>query len=100
MPKPNGRPPGHILHAEGFEAFLQLSGSTKSQVAKAAGIAPSFLSDLLAHRAGASDVTAANLAEALGPVPPTAIFPEIAGWVSPLPNREQCRTRPDEQAAA
>lgn len=89
-----------MLHAEAFEAFLQLSESTKSKVAKAAGLSPSYLSDLLAHRAGASDTTAANLSEALGPVPPVAIFPELAGWVSPLPDRQQCRPQLDEDAAA
>lgn len=80
-----------MLHAESFEAFLLITSQSKSKVAKAAGISPSYLSDLLAHRAGASESTAANLAEALGPVAPVAIFPEIAGWVSPLPDRDQKR---------
>lgn len=97
MPRTTGRPAGRILHAQCFEAIQALSGQQKAEVAKSAGISASYLSDLLAHRAGASDTTAANLAEALG-VPPVAIFPEIAGWVSPLPDREQ--RRPQLEAVA
>lgn len=82
-----------MLHAEAFEAFLDTAQVRKSHVSKAAGISASFLADLLAHRAGASETVAANLADVLE-VPPAAIFPEIAGWVSPLPDRSAQRTRP------
>jgi transcriptional regulator with XRE-family HTH domain len=77
-----GRPRGRVLHAETFEALLEARRLRKSAVAAKAGIAPSTLSNLLARRAGASDVVMGRLAEVLD-VPPVALFPELAGWAAP-----------------
>lgn len=92
MPKrqPVGRPPGRVIHAEGFEAILATRSLLKSTVATEAGVSPSFLADLLAHRGGASDDVVIRLADALS-VKPAALFPELAGWVSPLPDRDAKR---------
>lgn len=94
MPKkPIGRPAGLILHAEGFEALLALRGGLlKKDVAADATITPSYLADLLAHRGGASPEVAARIATTLS-VKPEALFPELAGWVSPLPDREAKRVK-------
>jgi hypothetical protein len=86
-----GRPNGRMIHAEGFEALLAARGGLlKSSVAVAAAISPSFLADLLAHRSGASADVVDRLAAALA-VPPEALFPELAGWISPLPDRDRRR---------
>lgn len=92
MPKrqPEGRPPGRVIHAEGFEAILATRSLLKSTVADEAGVSRSFLADLLAHRHGASEEVVARLADALS-VTPAALFPELAGWMSPLPNRDAKR---------
>jgi hypothetical protein len=90
MPKPLGRPPGLLLHAEAFEAILAGRGLLKKDVAVDAGITASFLADLLAHRGGASRPVAERLAGTLG-VKVAALFPETAGWVGPLPDRESRR---------
>ena len=91
MPKSKtGRPAGNVLHAEGFEAILVARNLLKRDVATEAGVTPSFLADLLAHRCGASDPVADRIADALG-VKVAALFPERAGWVSPLPDRDAKR---------
>jgi hypothetical protein len=94
MPKQGGRPPGLVIHAEGFEALLAARNLLKSTVANEAEVSASFLADLLAHRGGASPEIVDRIAGALG-VNPAALFPELAGWVSPLPNRA-ARRRPAE----
>ena len=83
-----GRPEGRIIHAEAVEALLacRTLRIRKRDLANRAGISPSFLSDLLARRAGASDDTAQRIADALE-VPAAAIFPGLVGWTSPLPDR-------------
>ena len=92
MPKrPAGRPPGRLLHTEAFEAILVARNLLKKDVAAEAGIAPSFLADLLAHRGGASADIADKIAGALG-VKLGALFPESVGWMSPLPDRDARRT--------
>lgn len=90
MPKQAGRPSGRILFTEGFEALLASRHLLKSTIAAEAGVSPSFLSDLLARRTGASEAVAERIAEALS-VPVGALFPELAGWVSPLPDRDRKR---------
>lgn len=88
MPKrPMGRPPGRLLHTEAFEAILAARNLLKKDVATDAGVTPSFLADLLAHRGGASAERQEALASALG-VKVGALFPESVGWVSPLPTRD------------
>jgi hypothetical protein len=62
----------------------------KKDVCADAGVSPGFLADLLAHRGGASENVVEALAGSLG-VRPAAIFPEIAAWVSPLPDRDRRR---------
>lgn len=86
MPKPPGRPNGHLIHAEGFEALAGARSMLKKDVAVDAGVSPQFLADLLAHRAGATLPVAERLAGTLG-VRVEAIFPGIAGWIGPLPDR-------------
>lgn len=91
MPKrPVGRPVGRVLHTEAFEAILAARNLMKKDVAHDAGVAPSFLADLLAHRGGASPEKAEAIAASLG-VKVAALFPEAAGWVSPLPDRDAKR---------
>ena len=90
MTKPTGRPPGLILHTEAFEALIQARGMLKKDVAETCGLSASFLADLLAKRGGASSTRAQAIADALR-VPLAVIFPESAGWVSPLPDREAKR---------
>lgn len=85
-----GRPSGRLLHAEGFEALLAARNLLKKDVCADAGISPGFLTDLLAHRGGASPVVVDALCASLG-VRPAALFPEVAGWVGPLPDREARR---------
>ena len=92
MPKPVGRPNGHLIHAEAFEAILIARGLMKKDVTHDADISPSFLADLLAHRCGATGPVAERLAAALG-VRTAAIFPGFAGWIGPIPNRAAKRTR-------
>lgn len=86
VPKPSGRPNGYLLYARGFEGALKLSKKSKRQVAELAGVSPSFLSDLLAYRGGATGPIAARIAAAVG-VDADQLFPEMDGWVGPLPNR-------------
>jgi hypothetical protein len=90
MPKQAGRPSGRILFAEGFEALLASRHLLKSTVATEAAVSAGFISDLLARRTGASDEVAERIAQALS-VPVAALFPEMAGWVSPLPDRDRKR---------
>jgi transcriptional regulator with XRE-family HTH domain len=85
-----GRPAGRLIHAEAFEALLAARGWLKRAVADQAGVTPGFLADLLAHRRGASPDVVARLA-AVFEVPPAALFPEIVGWVAPLPDRQGVR---------
>jgi hypothetical protein len=85
-----GRKPGLVLHSEGFEAIISARGLLKKDVATDAGFSASFLADLLAHRGGASRAVAEGLASTIG-VKPAALFPELVGWVSPLPDRERKR---------
>lgn len=86
----SGRPNGRMIHAEGVEALLAARNILKRDLSAEADITPQFLSDLLAHRSGASDAVVDRISGALG-VKPAAIFPEIAGWVSPLPDRDAKR---------
>jgi lambda repressor-like predicted transcriptional regulator len=90
--RPTGRPNGRLLHADACEALIACRGLMKRTTAAAAGISPTFLADLLAHRAGASDDVVERLADALE-VKPAALFPELAGWVGPLPDRDAKRGR-------
>lgn len=92
MPKQNGRPNGLLIHAEAFEAICAARNVLKRNVAEDAGVSPSFLADLLAHRGGTTRPIAERIASTLG-VKVEALFPEVAGWVSPLPNRENRRTK-------
>lgn len=85
-----GRPPGRLLHAEAFEALVAAKNLLKKDVAADAGLSPQFLADLLAHRGGASPAVAERLAATLG-VKPSALFPELAGWIGPLPDRDARR---------
>jgi hypothetical protein len=85
-----GRPSGRVLHTEGFEAIALARNLLKRSIADAAEVSPQFLADLLAHRAGASTPVVERLAAALG-VTPAALFPELVGWVSPLPDRDARR---------
>lgn len=87
----NGRPNGLLIHAEGFEAICAARNVLKKQVASDAGISASFLADLLAHRGGTTRKVADQIASTLG-VKTEALFPEVAGWVSPLPDREARRS--------
>lgn len=89
MPK-TGRPSGRLIHAEGLEALLEARGMLKRDLCAIADISAGLLSDLLAHRSGASQRTIDKICIALE-VKPEAIFPEIAGWVGPLPDREAKR---------
>lgn len=89
MPK-RGRPNGRIIHAEAIEALLAARGMLKRTLADDAVVSASFLSDLLAHRCGAADDAVERIAAVLE-VKPAAIFPELAGWVSPLPDRDAKR---------
>ena len=79
-----------MIHAEGFEALVAAKNLLKKDVCADAGITAGFLTDLLAHRGGASEPVVRALSGTLG-VQPVAIFPEIAGWVSPLPDRAAIR---------
>lgn len=76
-----------MIHAEAFEALLGARNLLKKDVCADAGISPSYLADLLAHRGGASEAVVEALSGSLA-VRPAAIFPEVAGWVSPLPDRD------------
>lgn len=91
MPIPKGRPPGLLIHAEGFEALIAARGLLKKDVAADNGLSPGFIGDLLAHRSGASRAVAQRLSGSLG-VRQEALFPELAGWVAPLPDRSAKRT--------
>lgn len=91
MPKNRGgRPSGRLIHAECFEALLSAKNMLKKDVAADCDLSASFLADLLAHRSGASPAVADRLAGALG-VKVAALFPEAAGWVAPLPDRDARR---------
>lgn len=89
MPK-TGRPNGRLIHAEGLEALLAARGLLKRDLCSEATISPGLLSDLLAHRAGASPSTIEKLTGALA-VKPEALFPEIVGWIGPIPDRDAKR---------
>jgi transcriptional regulator with XRE-family HTH domain len=78
---------GRVLHTEAFEAILAARNILKKDIAQEAGVTASFLADLLAHRGGASPEKADAIAAALG-VKVAALFPEVAGWVSPIPQRD------------
>lgn len=90
MAKTRGRPSGLLIHAEGFEALLAARGLLKKDVAADNQVSPGYIGDLLAHRCGASRDIAARLASSLG-VRQEALFPELAGWVGPLPDRDAKR---------
>lgn len=90
MAKTRGRPAGRMLQAEAFEAILAARNLLKSTVAAEAHISKQFLTDLLAHRAGASEQVQQELASALG-VKVAAIFPEAVGWTGPLADRDATR---------
>ena len=99
MPKPVGRPNGYLIHAEAFEALVAAKSFLKKQIAAEAEVTPGFLADLLAHRSGASRQVVARLAGALG-VRDEALFPELAGWIGPLPDRSARRDRSPHEAVA
>ena len=86
--KAPGRKPGLYLHTEGFEALISAKNILRKDVAIDCGFTPQFISDLCAHRGGASESVASELARSLG-VSVAALFPERAEhpWVSPLPDR-------------
>jgi hypothetical protein len=90
--KKGGRPSGRLIHAEGFEALLAARNLLKKDVASDSDLSAGFLADLLAHRCGASPAVTERLASALG-VKVAALFPEAAGWVPPLPDRDGTRTK-------
>src|SRR5690606_27162943 len=93
MPKSTrqkGRPNGLILHTEAFEAICAARNVLKRQVAADADVSPSFIADLLAKRGGTTRPVAERIASTLG-VKVEALFPETAGWVSPLPDRDAKR---------
>lgn len=85
-----GRPAGRLIHTEGFEALLASRHLLKKDIAKDTGFSAGYISDLLAHRCGASAEKAETLARALGVSVP-ALFPEASGWVAPLPDRDAKR---------
>lgn len=85
-----GKQPGLVLHAEAFEAILAARNLLKKDVCADAGITPGYLTDLLAHRGGASPVVVEKLCSTLA-VRPAAIFPEVAGWIGPLIDRDARR---------
>lgn len=89
MPK-TGRPNGRMIHAEALEALLAARNILKRDLAAESDISANYLSDLLAHRGGASPDVVDRISGALG-VKPAAIFPEIVGWMSPLPDRDAKR---------
>jgi len=89
-----GRPTGRLLHAEGFEAIIAARNLLKKDVCADSGVTPGHLTDLLAHRCGASPDKVDALCRTLG-VTPAAIFPEAAGWVGPFIDRDAKRTRPE-----
>lgn len=65
---------------------------SKRQAAERAGVSPSFLSDLLAYRCGATRPVAERIAAALK-LAPDQLFPEMDGWIGPLPNRDAKRQK-------
>lgn len=89
-PNKGGRPAGRLIHSEAFEALLAARNLLKKDVAADAGVSPGYLADLLAHRCGASPTVADQIASTLG-VKIAAIFPEAAGWIGPLPDRDARR---------
>lgn len=91
-PNRGGRPAGKLIHAEGFEALIAAKNLLKKDIAADVGVSPGFLADLLAHRGGASDAVVDRLCSSLG-CRPVALFPELAGWVSPLPDRSGKREK-------
>ena len=90
MPKRGGRPNGLLIYTEAFEAICAARNLLKKQVAEDADVSPSFLADLLAHRGGTRRDVAERLASTLG-VKPQATFPELAGWIGPIPDRKAKR---------
>ena len=88
--KKGGRPAGRLIHAEGFEALLAARGLKKKDIADAIDRSAGYVADLLAHRCGAGADVAERIAEVLE-VKVAAIFPEAAGWIAPLPDREARR---------
>lgn len=94
MKKLKGRPSGSLILTQSFEALLAPQRILKKDVAADAGVSPSFLGDLLAHRCGASEEVANRIASTLG-VPIAAIFPGYAGWVGPLVDRSGNRLEED-----
>jgi hypothetical protein len=101
VPKTPGRKPGLYIHTEAFEALLAAGHHLRKAIAAECEVTPQFLSDLCAHRGGASRPTAERLARSLN-VPVAAIFPEVAehAWVSPLPDRSGKRDANKSRGAA
>jgi transcriptional regulator with XRE-family HTH domain len=87
-----GRPNGHLMYAEAFEAIIAARNLRKKDVADDAGISPSYLADLLAMRGGADPAVAERIARSIG-VRTEAVFPGLAGWIGPLPDRNARRVR-------
>lgn len=90
MAQRRGRPSGRTIHSEGFEALLVARNILKKDLCADASITPGYLSDLLAHRCGASPEKAESIAASLG-VKVAALFPEAVGWVGPLADRDAKR---------
>ena len=88
-----GRAPGLLIYAAAFEGFVKERGTSKREVAERAGVSPSFLSDLLACRGGATRQVADRIAAALRCDHAREIFPELDGWVGPLPDRNAKRAK-------
>lgn len=88
--KKGGRPVGRMLHAEAFEAIVAAKGKLKKDIAEDLGVSAGYLADLMAHRCCAAADMAEAIASALG-VKTVALFPELAGWVGPLVDRDAKR---------
>jgi transcriptional regulator with XRE-family HTH domain len=70
------RPRGHKLNPDAFEALLQCSGRTITDVAEAAGIERATLSGLIGGHSRAAVPNAHRIAGVLG-CRPAAIFPTL-----------------------
>jgi hypothetical protein len=73
---------GLILHGDAFGAIASLRGESHRAIARASAMSPSHLSDLIAHRSGASEEVVERLSIALDVNAP-ALFPQLVGWQPP-----------------
>lgn len=90
MARTRGRKPGLMIYPESFEALLAFRGILKKDFAADVGVSPGFIGDLMAGRGGVSRDVADRMASSLG-LKVEALFPELRGWVPPLPDREAKR---------